>query len=157
MEPLRRYNTTNLILSTHTKEHFWLATAAGITAAGILLFEVLPMSSIQTVAAIAVKQQAEHNTYPITAITSPVKTREEDEHVIAIPSHGLFLLSDRKSTNLKSDQNEEVLRTVDSKTRGKSKRILIVDDEPDITITFKKALRDKRFEQVDIVNEALLA
>jgi CheY-like chemotaxis protein len=115
------------------------------------------MSSIQTVASITVKQQAEHNTYPITAITASVKTRDEDEHVIAIPSYGLFLLSDRKSTNLKSDQNEEVLRTVDSKTGGKSKKILIVDDEPDITITFKKALTDKGFEQVDTVNDALLA
>ena len=36
-------------------------------------------------------------------------------------------------------------------------RILIIDDEPDITLAFKKALRDKGFEQVDTVNEALLA
>jgi DNA-binding NtrC family response regulator len=34
-------------------------------------------------------------------------------------------------------------------------RILIIDDEPDITLAFKKALRDKGFEQVDTVNEAL--
>jgi CheY-like chemotaxis protein len=36
-------------------------------------------------------------------------------------------------------------------------RILIIDDEPDITLAFKKSLRDKGFEQVDTVNEALLA
>jgi DNA-binding response OmpR family regulator len=36
-------------------------------------------------------------------------------------------------------------------------RILIIDDEPDITLAFKKALRDKGFEQVDTVNQALLA
>ena len=36
-------------------------------------------------------------------------------------------------------------------------RILIIDDEPDITLAFKKALMDKGFEQVDTVNEALLA
>jgi DNA-binding response OmpR family regulator len=36
-------------------------------------------------------------------------------------------------------------------------RILIIDDEPDISLAFKKALRDKGFEQVDTVNEALLA
>ena len=35
-------------------------------------------------------------------------------------------------------------------------RILIIDDEPDITLAFKKALRDKGFEQVDTVNQALL-
>jgi hypothetical protein len=78
-----------------------------LTAAGILLFEVLPMSYIQTVAAIVVKQQQEHNTHPVTALTTSVKTREEHEHVIALPSHGLFLLSDRKSTSLRRDQNEE--------------------------------------------------
>ena len=72
------------------------------------------MSYIQTVTAIAVKQHEEHNTYPITAITTSVKTREEDEHVIATPSHGLFLLSDRKSTNLKSDQNEEAAASSDT-------------------------------------------
>jgi DNA-binding NtrC family response regulator len=36
-------------------------------------------------------------------------------------------------------------------------RILIIDDESDITLAFRKALRDKGFEQVDTVNEALLA
>jgi DNA-binding NtrC family response regulator len=36
-------------------------------------------------------------------------------------------------------------------------RILIIDDEFDITLAFKKALSDKGFEQVDTVNEALLA
>jgi two-component system sensor histidine kinase VicK len=106
--------STNVILNTRTKEDSWLATAAVITAVGILLFEVLPMSYIQTVTAIAVKRHEEHNTYPITAITTSVKTREEDEHVITIPSHGLFLLSDRKSTNLKSDQNEEAAASSDT-------------------------------------------
>jgi two-component system sensor histidine kinase VicK len=105
--------STNVILNTRTEDS-WLATAAVITAVGILFFEVLPMSYIQTVTAIAVKQHEEHNTYPITAITTSVKTREEDEHVIAIPSHGLFLLSDRKSTNLKSDQNEEAAASSDA-------------------------------------------
>src|SRR6266487_997575 len=38
-----------------------------------------------------------------------------------------------------------------------SKRILIVDDDRDTTMAFKKALMDKGFEQVDTFNEALLA
>jgi hypothetical protein len=91
-----------------------------LTAAGILLFEVLlPISYIQTVAAIVVKQQQEHNTYPVTALTTSVKTREEHEHVIALPSHGLFLLSDRKSTSLRRDQNEEAAAssTISDSTR----------------------------------------
>jgi len=36
-------------------------------------------------------------------------------------------------------------------------RILIIDDEPDITFGFKKALRHKGFEQVETVNDPLLA
>jgi two-component system, OmpR family, response regulator ChvI len=35
-------------------------------------------------------------------------------------------------------------------------RILIIDDEPDITSSFKQVLRDKGFE-VDIANDSLLA
>jgi len=41
--------------------------------------------------------------------------------------------------------------------RSVSKGILIVDDDRDTTMAFKKALMDKGFEQVDTFNEALLA
>jgi CheY-like chemotaxis protein len=37
------------------------------------------------------------------------------------------------------------------------RRILIVDDEPDITSSFKEALRDNGFEQVETTNDPLLA
>ena len=37
------------------------------------------------------------------------------------------------------------------------RKILIVDDEPDITSSFKEALRDNGIEQVDIANDPLLA
>jgi DNA-binding NtrC family response regulator len=36
-------------------------------------------------------------------------------------------------------------------------RILIIDDEPDITLAFRKALGDKGFEQVETVNDPILA
>src|SRR5437660_7757175 len=36
-------------------------------------------------------------------------------------------------------------------------RILIIDDEPDITLAFRKALRDKGFEQVETANDPLFA
>jgi CheY-like chemotaxis protein len=39
----------------------------------------------------------------------------------------------------------------------KKKRILIVDDVPDIASSFQNALRDKGFEQVDTVNDPVLA
>jgi DNA-binding NtrC family response regulator len=36
-------------------------------------------------------------------------------------------------------------------------RILIIDDESDITLAFRKALRDKGFERVETVNDPILA
>jgi DNA-binding response OmpR family regulator len=36
-------------------------------------------------------------------------------------------------------------------------RILIIDDEPDVTLAFRKALRDKGFEQVETANDPILA
>src|SRR5712691_10860694 len=36
-------------------------------------------------------------------------------------------------------------------------RILIIDDEPDITLAFRKALRDKGFEEVETANDPILA
>ena len=36
-------------------------------------------------------------------------------------------------------------------------RILIIDDEPDITLAFRKALMAKGFEQVETVNDPILA
>src|SRR5438105_646597 len=36
-------------------------------------------------------------------------------------------------------------------------RILIIDDEPDITLAFRKGLRDKGFEQVETVNDPMSA
>ena len=36
-------------------------------------------------------------------------------------------------------------------------RILIIDDEPDITLAFRKALTDKGFKQVETVNDPIFA
>ena len=41
--------------------------------------------------------------------------------------------------------------------REEGRRILIVDDEPDITSSFKQALRDNGFEQVETVNDPILS
>ena len=122
-----------------------------------MLFEIIPMSTILIVSMIF-RQQEEHIIYPIITTT----TREEDEHIIATPSHGLFLPSDSKSTNFKKDQHEEAngkhLPSLTNKSRTNSKRILIVDDEPDITLCFKIALEDNGFkEQVDVYNDPSIA
>ena len=113
------------------------------------------MSTILIVSMIF-RQQEEHIIYPIMTTT----TREEDEHVIA--SYGLFLPSDSKSTNFKKDQHEEAngkhLPSLTNKSRINSKRILIVDDEQDITLCFKIALEDNGFkEQVDVYNDPSIA
>ena len=126
-----------------------------MTAVAIVLFEIIPMSTILIVSMIF-RQQEEHIIYPIITTT----TREEDEHVIA--SYGLFLPSDSKSTNFKKDQHEEAngkhLPSLTNKSGSNSKRILIVDDEPDITLCFKIALEDNGFkEQVDVYNDPSIA
>ena len=126
-----------------------------MTAVAIVLFEIIPMSTILIVSMIF-RQQEEHIIYPIITTT----TRGEDEHVIA--SYGLFLPSDSKSTNFKKDQHEEAngkhLPSLTNKSRINSKRILIVDDEQDITLCFKIALEDNGFkEQVDVYNDPSIA
>jgi two-component system response regulator VanR len=54
----------------------------------------------------------------------------------------------QKHTQTKDDEYQ--------KQCHRSRRILIVDDEPDITSSFEQALRDIGFE-VDIANDSLLA
>ncbi len=132
--------------------------AAGITAVAIVLFEIIPMSTILIVSMIMLQQQEKHIIYPIMTTI----TKAEDEHIIAPPSYGLFLLSDSKSTNFKKDQYEEAsgkhLPSLTNKSRTNTERILIVDDEPDITFCFKMTLEDNGFkEQVDAYNDPRMA
>lgn len=79
-----------------------------------------------------------------TILSIPIKP--EEEHNIAIPTSCGFsnLLTQKKEVH---EYKEKQIR----------RRILIVDDEPDITVGFEKGLRDKGFEQVDTVNDPLLA
>ena len=77
--------------------------ATGIVAIAIVTFEVIPMSSISTVNVIIRQQQEEHMIYPM--MITNLNTKPEDEHNIAFPSYGLFLLSHSKSTNFKNDEN----------------------------------------------------
>ncbi len=75
--------------------------------------------------------------------------------MLAVPaSGGSSLLQMQK-------QGEERKTATKEQECGKQhrfrKRILIVDDEPDITIAFEKGLRDKGFEKIDRVNDPILA
>jgi CheY-like chemotaxis protein len=76
-----------------------------------------------------------------------------------------WIVSIRSSKNKEYKRRSTITATV-SHTRwidntpstGDNKRILIVDDEPDVVSTFKSALEDNGFkEQVDTFNDPLLA
>ena len=75
--------------------------------------------------------------------------------MLAVPGSGGFsvLLMQKQgreySPETKEDESE--------KQYYRRRRILIVDDEPDITSSFKEALRDNGFEQVETANDPLLA
>jgi len=78
----------------------------------IILFEVLPVKSIWS---IPVRQPA-------------------DEHVIAVPSSGGF--------SFLHMQKQEAAKTLTKEQQRFWKRMLIVDDDADITTTFKAAIED---------------
>jgi CheY-like chemotaxis protein len=147
-----------------------LRIATGITVVVIVLFEVIPMSTIATASIIIRTQQDEHIIYQpatstttiTTTTTTTTTTRPEEEHVIAIPSQGLFLaLESRESIKLKNTQNDGNIPSLNNKTLNKNNknnnRILIVDDEPDVAFTFKMVLENNGFrERIDVYNDPSL-
>jgi DNA-binding NtrC family response regulator len=76
-----------------------------------------------------------------------------EEHILAVPASWAFTVLQMPKKEGHRVETEEQ----ESKVRQKMTRILIVDDEPDITSIFKNALKHKGFKQVDTVNDALLA
>ncbi len=84
---------------------------------------------------------------PQTTIWS-IPIKPEEEHMLAVPGSGSY------SVLLMQKQEEQEYEKQYRETR----RILIVDDEPDITFTFKKILEENGFnEQVDTYSEPLSA
>jgi len=83
----------------------------------------------------------------------PVKL--EQEHMLAVPGSGGFsvLLMQKQG----GEYSHETKEDESEKQYHNRRRILIVDDEPDITSSFKEALRDNGFEQVETANDPLLA
>ena len=75
----------------------------------------------------------------------PEGIQEADEHIIAVPAYsGVF-------SSLPCMQKQ-----CEKQHRYYKKKILIVDDESDITIALEKDLRDKGFEQIYTANDPLL-
>jgi len=63
----------------------------------------------------------------------------------------------RADSNKSSEEKLPKSAEPEIKSAQNKSRILIVDDDPDITTIFKKALMDEGFEQVEAINEPLLA
>jgi CheY-like chemotaxis protein len=63
-----------------------------------------------------------------------IPVREADEHIIAVPGAGGF--------SLLLMQKQEAYKTLTREQQRFWKRILIVDDDADITITFKAVIED---------------
>ncbi len=76
--------------------------------------------------------------------------------MIAVPgSGGLYVMLMQKQgagAHKGATKEEEYKKQYHVRTR-----ILIVDDDPDITLGFRKALRDKGFEEVGTVNDPIFA
>jgi CheY-like chemotaxis protein len=78
-----------------------------------------------------------------------IPIKPEEEHMLAVPGSGGFsVLLMQKHTQTKDDEYQ--------KQYHRSRRILVVDDEPDITSSFEQALRDNGFE-VEIANDSQFA
>src|SRR6266568_998485 len=75
--------------------------------------------------------------------------------MLAVPGSGGFsgLLMQKQGREYSPETKEDEYK----KQYHPRSRILIVDDEPVITSSFKDALRDNGFEQVDISNDPLSA
>jgi CheY-like chemotaxis protein len=63
-----------------------------------------------------------------------IPARQTDEHVIAVPALG--------GLTLLSGQKKEAYNTLAKEQQRFWKRILIVDDEGDVTLTFKEVIQD---------------
>jgi CheY-like chemotaxis protein len=113
-----------------------LTVATAITAISIFSFEIIPMATIPRMNAVIQQQQQEHIIRPQIIINS----KPEDEHVIAFsPYIFLFPVSDRKSVQYNDGQYHPVSTKDEQRF---PKRILIVDDDEDIALTFKVGIED---------------
>ena len=91
---------------------------------------------------------------PERAIWS-IPVKQGEEHMIAAPGSGglsVMLMQKQGAGEHKAATKEEYKKQYHIRTR-----ILIIDDEPDLILTFRKVLTDKGFEQVETANNPTLA
>ncbi len=85
-----------------------------------------------------------------------IPVKQGEEHMLAVPGSGglsVMLMQKQGAGEHKAATKEEEYK----KQYHVGTRILIIDDEPDITLGFRKALRDKGFEEVETVNDPIFA
>jgi CheY-like chemotaxis protein len=84
---------------------------------------------------------------------TPVK--QEEEHIVAVSTSwgGLSILLMQKQNN----DNKAATKGQEYEEKQNRRKILIIDDEPDITLIFEKALKDNGFDEVDTVNDPIVA
>jgi CheY-like chemotaxis protein len=139
------------------------------TAVTIFLFEVTPLSNPSVVESI-IEPQEQKTVFSSTILRQEevLLTKTDDEHIIG-NTYGTFtsLLQnqDRSSSSPpainnkdSAQEDQEQQRHFTDKLSSKAKKILIVDDEPSVTLTFKTALQDSGFKDyVDVYNDPLEA
>jgi CheY-like chemotaxis protein len=87
-----------------------------------------------------------------------IPVKQEEEHMVGVPGFGgLFVLLVQKQGAGEHKAAINATKKEYKKQYHRRTRILIIDDEPDITLTFRKALRDKGFEEIETVNDPILA
>lgn len=74
------------------------------------------------------------------------------QNVLECPNHGKYLIFANKI----SQKRVKGKKRNTTRWNTDDKRILIVDDEPDVAFTFKVALENNGFKQVDTFNDPLL-
>ncbi|MGC2575930.1 MAG: response regulator, partial [Candidatus Nitrosopolaris sp.] len=116
-----------------------LTIATAITAISIFSFEIIPMATIPATNTVIQQQQQQQQQQYIIRPLVIIKNKPENEHVIAFSPFILFSLSDPKSTKYNDGQYHPVSIKDEQRIL---RRILIVDDNEDITLAFKVGIED---------------
>jgi CheY-like chemotaxis protein len=156
------------------KLHRLIAILAMATAATIMLFEITPLSNPYVVESIMESQEQK------TVFGSAISHQEEvlltktvDEHIIG-NTYGTFaslLLQqedwpssssgpavNKKDSAQEDQEQQQEQQFTDKLSSIKAKKILIIDDEPSVTLTFKTVLQGSGFkDNVDVYNDPLEA
>lgn len=157
------------------KPHRLITILAMATAAAtIMLFEITPLSNPYVVESIMESQ--EQKTVFGSAISHQEEvllTKTDDEHIIGNtygtftssllqqedwPSSSVPAVNKKDSAQEDQEQQQEQQFTDKLSSSIKAKKILIIDDEPSVTLTFKTVLQGSGFkDNVDVYNDPLEA